>query len=143
MRVQFQPQSEAYWKAHFAQRGAGLTPFYGVPYQRGGAGFGAIFRGLLRAVMPLAKSAGKAIGRQALRTGRDIAGDLLEGGDPRQTIETHVRKGGAKLIRRVGRRAKQTGRGLGKRPTKSINTTGRIRKRQPKRGARRDVLGAY
>jgi len=57
------------------QHGSG---FVGLPYQRG-AGLGSLFRGLFRAILPVAKSGGKSVGRQALQTGTEIASDVLAG----------------------------------------------------------------
>ncbi len=58
MRVQYTPVSEKQWLDHI-QKGAG---FKGVPYQRG-TGLGSVFRSLFRAILPIAKGAGKAVGK--------------------------------------------------------------------------------
>ena len=67
MRIQFIPPNERAWLQVY-QHGGSMPLFVGQPYQTG-AGLGSIFRGLLKFLMPAAKSAGKAIGREALSTG--------------------------------------------------------------------------
>ena len=154
MRVQFTPQSDAYWRAHFGQRGGALSPFQGYAFQRG-AGFGSVFRGLLRAVMPLARSAG----RQVLRSGAHAAADILDGRPVKESLLAHGRRGAARVVRRAARKVgikrkrrasdkvpllgKQRGRGLGRRPAKRINTAGRLTKRKGKRQKKKDILGVY
>ncbi len=150
MRVPFNPQTHEFWKAHYAQKGAGSAPFKGYSFQRG-SGIGNVFSGLLRTILPIAKSAGKAVGKQALRSGVDIASDVLGGRDPGEAVMAHSRAGAAKLVRKAARKTgkkkgkkRQAGKGIGKRP-KSINTTKRVtkRKRKTKRTRKRDALGLY
>lgn len=99
MRVEYQPGSTENW-AEFFQTGDG---FHGMQFQRG-AGLGAIFRSIFRTLMPLAKSAGKAIGRQALETGASIASDVVAGESARESVEKHGRTGAANLLRKAAKR---------------------------------------
>ena len=61
----------------FMHRGRGIPYFAGPVYQRG-HGIGSLFRGLFRFAMPFLKQAAKTVGRQALQTGIQVAGDMLE-----------------------------------------------------------------
>ncbi len=152
MRVQFNPQSDAFWRGHFAQRGGVISSFQGFPYQRG-AGLGSVFRSLLRAILPIAKTAGKAIGKQALRSGMGFAGDVLEGANVKESAIRHAKSGGAQLLHKVRKKLKgpkkgQKGGGIGKakRGKKAINITVKASKGKGKRKPRqkkKDILGMY
>ena len=106
-------------------RGSAMTYFRGTQHQRG-SGLGSLFSGLFRAVMPMAKTALKAVGREALRTGVAVAGDALSGQDGVQSLERRSRQAAGKLLKRVDRqlgakktkkrrRRVQTGGGVGTR----------------------------
>ncbi len=62
------------WNKFFNQSGGG---FKGYRYQRGGFTLGSLFSGLFKSIAPMLKSAGKMVAKQALRTGLDVAGDLV------------------------------------------------------------------
>ena len=123
--------------------------YSGLPYQRG-AGIGNVFRGLIRFLLPVAKTVGKSLGKQALRTGAQIASDLAEGRD----LEGTVKARGVQAIKAMGKKGKtkkkkvaQKGKGLGSRP-KAINKTrkkGKATKLGKKKQRKRmvDSLGIY
>lgn len=96
MRVQYVPVTEKEWVLHF-QRGSG---FSGSAYQRG-AGLGSIFRSLFRAILPVAKSAGRAIGKRALKAGAEIATDLINGQSPEQTVKRRGRQAATDLLEKA------------------------------------------
>ena len=50
-------------------------------------GVGSLFRGLFRFAMPLLKHGAKAVGRQALQTGIQVAGDMLENRPVKESIK--------------------------------------------------------
>ncbi len=131
MRADYHPHSAAAWSQQF---GGG---FVGYPYQRG-AGLGNVFRSIFRAILPLAKRAGRTIGKQALSTGAQIASDVVAGENWRTSSKRRIREGAAKTLRKSADTV-QGGRGLGKRPaTKSIK--GPAVKRRRKKS---DALGCY
>jgi hypothetical protein len=55
--------------------GKGYPVFAGRRYQRG-HGLGSIFGGLFKAAIPLLKKGAKTLGREALKTGLNIVGDV-------------------------------------------------------------------
>ena len=138
MRVRYIPVTEKEWIQHF-QRGAG---FHGIPYQRG-SGLGSIFRSLFRAILPVAKTAGRAIGKRALRAGADIATDLVAGKDLKQAVKRRGKAAAADLLQqaskkmRGGRRRKKS-----KKSTKKKQRGGRLGSRsiKGKKKARRSVI---
>ena len=117
MRALYVPMSDNAWAQYYAaqasQAGAG---FQGQQFQRG-AGLGSIFRGIFRALLPIAKSAGKVVGRQALKTGALIANDVVSGTSIKAAAKRRGRQGAARILKRASRKL-QTGKGLGRRPRK-------------------------
>src|SRR5215831_12982165 len=63
---------------YVTQSGSGLPIFQGSRTQAG-HGLGSIFSELFRFPMPLLKSLGISLGKQALRTGAQIATDVPDG----------------------------------------------------------------
>ena len=69
---------KAYHDYYIHQAGKGYPVFAGKRYQRGHR-LGSIFGGLFKAAMPLLKKGAKTIEREALKTGLNIAGDVVQG----------------------------------------------------------------
>ena len=64
---------------YYARQVGGALPYFtGARVQRG-HGFGSLFSGLLRTVAPLIKRGAVALGKRALATGAQIAGDVVAG----------------------------------------------------------------
>ena len=100
MRIVYIPHSQKVWENHFkAQVHQSGHGFEGRRYQRG-TGIGSILGGLFRTILPAAAKVGKAVGREALRTGASVASDALQGRDIRDSFEHHGRAAGSKLIRK-------------------------------------------
>ena len=91
-----------------------------ILYQRG-YGIGSILSRLGRYVIPLAKRAVKVVGKQAIRTGRDFAADVIAGDDPGIAAKRNLKRGAEALLRRGDKRRRQT-------PSKIISTKKRRRK---------------
>ena len=116
-RAYWQPMTEQDWKQFYGmgeQTGAGMTFFQGSQHQRG-SGLGSLFGGLFRAIMPAAKSALKAVGREALRTGIGVATDALAGQNVAQSLETRGKDAASSLLSKAKRKldTEQTGGGVG------------------------------
>ena len=75
------------------QVGGALAYFTGARVQRG-HGFGSLFSGLLRSVAPLIKRGAVALGKRALTTGAQIAGDVVAG----QNINNATKRRATALI---------------------------------------------
>lgn len=143
------------------QFGDGFSYFYGMsPFQRGwgtlsgiprqrGAGVGAIFQSLWRMLKPMAKRAGKSIGKEGLATGGRILSSLAQGGDFRNTVANETKTGVNNLISKVSK--KQKGDGLKrKRLTKQAivdlnKFAGKsvVKYSPPKKKLRSDAFGLY
>jgi len=102
------------------QTGGALVGFRGTPFQRG-HGLGSIFRSLFRMIMPAARSAGKAVAKQALISGADVAGDLIQGESLKQSVkrrgaaaaENLLNRAKDKITTRKGYTKLQKGSGIG------------------------------
>ena len=64
---------------YYAQQVGGALPYFAGARVQRGHGFGSLFAGLLRSVAPLIKRGALALGNRALKTGAQIAGDVLSG----------------------------------------------------------------
>ena len=130
MRVSYNPDAETFWDDYYMaqakQSGHGLAAFHGVPYQRG-AGIGSLFRSLFRLIVPIGKAAAKAIGKEALTAGANIAGDVVKGRSLKASAAEHGKAAAANLAQKAATKL-QTGKGLGKRKAK-----GPVKTRNPKR----------
>ncbi|KAL3077782.1 hypothetical protein niasHS_011585 [Heterodera schachtii] len=63
----------------------GYNIYRGLPYQRG-AGVGAVFRTLMRYLLPIGKQIGSAIGRQGMKSGNRVLTNVLEGKDLKESL---------------------------------------------------------
>jgi hypothetical protein len=63
----------------------GYPVFVGRRYQRGHV-LGSIFGGLFKAAMPLLEKGAKTLGREALKTGLNIAGGVVQGRNCKSAI---------------------------------------------------------
>jgi hypothetical protein len=79
------------------QAGSGLPVFTGGRVQRG-HGLGNVFSGLLRAAMPLLKSGTKALAKHGMKTGLQIAGDVLRGQKPKRAVRQRAQQAGTRLL---------------------------------------------
>lgn len=132
MRVVYSPTNEN-WLELFAdqvrQSGHGIQGFHGAAYQRGG-GLGNFLGKLFRFILPVAKTVGKAVGKQALTTGVEIAGDLAQGENFKKSAKKRLRKGVGQLAAKGKKHIRGHGQ-LGKRPRKkSIKGGVNVKKRK-------------
>jgi hypothetical protein len=74
----------------------GYTAFVGMPFQRG-AGVGAVFRTLMRYLLPIGKRVAGAVGREGLETGSRVLNQFLDGKDLKETM-VHEGKAGLKNL---------------------------------------------
>jgi hypothetical protein len=153
MYIELDPENCIAWDIYFLeqaqQNGHGLDGFAGIPYQRG-YGIGNIFRGLFRMLLPLVKSAGKTIGKEALYTGTNIASDMLSGQDIETSVKNRSREAATRLVDKAQSHLEQTGQGGRKRKqfakakTKEVKikkTISRKKSAKRKRLIEQDVFG--
>ncbi len=111
---------EINWDDFFeSQRGGN---FVGYRFQRGGLAFGSLISGVFKKLLPVLKSAGKSLGKEALKTGMNVASDILQGNNVADSFETRGKQAAAHLLKKGNRaltgrkrRRQQKGSGLGRR----------------------------
>lgn len=110
MRTVYVPLNDQDWAEFYLsqaqQTGHGLSGFEGLPFQRG-QGLGSFFRGLFRAILPVAKKVGKTVGKQALSTGADILGDMVRGENIRNSLNNRGKQAVGELAKKLAQQ--QTG----------------------------------
>ncbi len=115
-----------YDQYYLNQVGTGMPIYRGSPILQRGYGLGGLLGGLFRKAVPLLKKGAAMVGKQALRTGLDIADDVMSGQNIKTAAKRRIKSGtkqlGSDVLRRV-----QTGRGRG-RPRK--NAPRRVNKKR-------------
>jgi len=103
------------------QAGGGMPVFVGSRYQRG-HGLGSVLSGLFRRfIVPLFKTHGKTLALDALRTGMDVADDVLGSGRGfKESIKKRVPQG---IKRTAESLIRQSGSGVGGRNTRKRRKT--------------------
>jgi len=84
-----------------AQSGNGLPYYQGSAGQRG-HGLGSMLSGLFRSVMPMIKRGLSFFGRQALKTGLEVANDVAEGQSWRDSASRRVPEGINQFVSSAG-----------------------------------------
>jgi hypothetical protein len=107
-------------------------------HQRG-KGLGSFFAGLFRAAMPLLRSAGKEVGKQALVSGIDFVRDLSNRTPPKEALKRRLGEAGDSLTEKFKSKvSRMSGSGLkggGKKRARSgARKTGKTTKRKTVRG---------
>ncbi|GFV80917.1 uncharacterized protein TNCV_4199371 [Trichonephila clavipes] len=86
--------------------GSGVPYYEGVSFQKG-YGLGGIFRRLFRAALPFLVKGGKAVGKEALRTGTRVVSDVLSG----ENFKIAARK-----------RSEEAGRGMARKAVEHVQS---------------------
>lgn len=105
MRVNYCCDHEAHARYYSQQAGNGLPVFAGAAFQRG-HGLGSLFGGLARMAMPLLKSGAKTLGREALKAGMHVAGDVMAGQNVKSSLKRHAKQAAKQSLNRVVQRNK-------------------------------------
>lgn len=100
---------ESYYKS---QVGGYIPPYVGVRYQRGRGLGSSILSGLSRVAVPLLKKGVTTLGKQALATGTQLAGDIMSGKNVKKAIKRRAKEGGVGLIKRFLAGQKGSGKSL-------------------------------
>ena len=116
---------------YYAQQVGGALPYFAGARVQRGHGFGSLFGGLLRSVAPLIKRGALALGNRALKTGAQIAGDILSGENIRTAAKRRTKTAGRDLLQSLlatppGKRVKRAAPSRQRRPVKRAAKTRRI-----------------
>ncbi|KAL3113850.1 hypothetical protein niasHT_011525 [Heterodera trifolii] len=99
MHVDFDPL-QVDWSAFSSDcvQFGGYNIYRGLPYQRG-AGVGAVFRSLMRYLLPIGKQIGSAIGRQGMESGNRVLTNVLEGKDLKESLVSDIPPTNVSVVR--------------------------------------------
>ena len=86
------------YNEYYAQQVGGALPYFTGSRVQRGHGFGRLLWVLLRTVAPLIKRGALALGNRALKTGTQIAGDVLSGQNIRTAAKLRVKIAGNELL---------------------------------------------
>ena len=116
---------------YYAQQVGGALPYFAGARVQRGHGFGSLFGGLLRSVAPLIKRGALALGNRALKTGAQIAGDILSGETIRTAAKRRTKTAGRDLLQSLlatppGKRVKRAAPSRQRRPVKRAAKRRRI-----------------
>ena len=116
---------------YYAQQVGGALPYFAGARVQRGHGFGSLFGGLLRSVAPLIKRGALALGNRALKTGAQIAGDILSGEHIRTAAKRRTKTAGRDLLQSLlatppGKRVKRAAPSRQRRPVKRAAKRRRI-----------------
>ena len=116
---------------YYAQQVGGALPYFAGARVQRGHGFGSLFGGHLRSVAPLIKRGALALGNRALKTGAQIAGDILSGENIRTAAKRRTKTAGRDLLQSLlatppGKRVKRAAPSRQRRPVKRAAKRRRI-----------------
>lgn len=97
----------------------GISHVYiGSPNQRG-HGIGSFLGGLFRRIIPLLKQGARAVGKEALRSGINVASDVMDSGiHPREAFKARLRESGENLKRKAEEKINNLMQGSGYKASK-------------------------
>ena len=129
MKPPYHSDVKSYHDYYLRQAGHGYPVYAGQRFQRG-HGLGSIFGGLFKAAMPLLKKGAKTLGKEALKTGLNIAGDMVEGKNFKQATKSRVKQTGTTLLDKAIKYAGPPGERPIKRATRPKKPTRRQTRQQ-------------
>lgn len=101
----------AYYDEYFDMQtggGGGRTGYGGISHvyigsaNQRGHGIGSFLGGLFRRIIPLLKQGARAVGKEALRSGMNMATDIMDSGiHPREAFKTRLHESGENLKRKA------------------------------------------
>ena len=127
MNERHNPDARAYHEYYLNQAGRGYPVYVGTRYQRG-HGLGSIFGSLFKSAVPLLKRGAKTLGREALKTGLNLASDVMEGQNVTQAAKSRLKSTGQNLLQKAMDTVGPPGQRAIKEPAKREKT----RRRQTK-----------
>lgn len=95
MRKLYSPNIDYYRSTYNDQIGHGFPVFVGGMK---GNGLGNILSGLFRTAIPLLKRGGKALLKEGVRTGLNVANDVISGKNIKSAMKSRTKNAGKRMI---------------------------------------------
>jgi len=142
--------SRGMYEDYYTQQGQGVPVFNGSAGQRG-HGLGSILSGLFRSAMPMIKRGLAFFGKHAIKTGLEVANDVVEGSSFVNSARRRVPEGINRFATAAGftnqagsglrRRARSTSvRGKSKKSKRSKSKTSKKSKNKSKKKKHNDIF---
>ena len=130
--------TKLYEEYYLNQTGRGMAAFTGAHYQRG-HGLGNMLRSLTKFAIPFLKKGAKAVGKQAMKTGMNIAQEVMLGQNIKKAAKRHLSQGLTELVTQQGRGQARRRRGP---PGERIKRRKIVipSRKKPKRGYKRKAI---
>lgn len=97
--------------------------YVGSPYQRGHGGIGSFLAGIFRRVLPLFSRGARAVGKEALRAGMNIASDVTAQNTPiKESLRNRLRESGHNLKRKAEEKLDKLMEGSGYKTPRVLNS---------------------
>lgn len=87
-----------FYDHYYVQQAGGGLPVYGGVISQKGHGLGSILGGLFRGAIPLLKNVGKVVGRQVLKSGLNVANDVVSGANVKKSLKRRAAEGAMSLL---------------------------------------------
>ena len=100
MKQRRNPEARAHNNYYIHQFGRGYPVYVGKRYQRG-HGLGSIIGSLFKSAVPLLKRGVKTLDREALKTGLNLALDVMEGQNVTQAAKSRLQSKGQHLLQKA------------------------------------------
>lgn len=98
MRYQYKPNAALYDAYYSQQVGHGMPVFIGGMR---GRGLGSLLSGLFRTAVPLLKKGGKALLKEGVRSGLEVAQDVLAGKSVKAAVKRRAKGAGQRLVNKA------------------------------------------
>ena len=131
MRVPYRPNNQLYDDYFKSQVG------HGLPVYIGRGGLGNVLSGLFRSVIPIMKRGGKALLKEGVKTGLNVAKDVLEGSNVKQAVKRRATQAGQRMVDKALGQVNLPAP-PGEPPVKRIKRRRRIQKRSKRQ---KDIFG--
>jgi hypothetical protein len=130
--------SRGAYEEYYQQQGRGVPVFQGSRGQRG-HGIGSVLGGLFRQAMPMIKTGLASLGKQALRTGMQIASDWAGGRDIGEAAQSRFKEG-IKTLATSYTDSNQTGSGRRRKNKTKHDKTKRVKTKLFKKRKLNDIF---
>lgn len=113
---------DPYTAYYVSQAGNGIGTVYRGSATQKGRGIGSFLSGLFRSVLPILKSGARTVGREALKTGANILGDIVNNKPVGPSVRARISNAGNTLKRKAESKIEAM-RGAGLKTTKRRRTS--------------------
>lgn len=136
----FIEQNGSHFKDYYRQQAGGsINVFSGAPLQKG-HGIGGLFSGLIKGALPLLKQGAKKVGREILGSGINIAKDLMQGKNLKNSAKKNFSNAGMNILDNLSSSLSSPKRGVASRKRKAPQKKIKQKAKKPRRKVTTDIF---